>query len=91
MGFISTILGVFGNGLGSIFSWVVNWWEQKKAAEAAAAQQMNQDIIDHSGDGEKSVGDMTSAQGQIDNLNQQAEAIDKPPAPATPPPPGAKP
>lgn len=76
MAILSTILSVFGSGLGSLFSWAINLWEQHVQAEKQASDQMNQDIEAHANDGALSVADMQSAEGQIENLKQQAAQMD---------------
>lgn len=85
---ITSILGVFGAGLGSLLSWAVSWFEARKAAEQQAANQMDADISAHAQDGVISVGDMDSALAQMDNLKVQAEQLD---SMSAPPAPGGKP
>lgn len=87
---ISQFLGVFGSGLGSLFSYAVQWWENRKAAESAAENQMKQDIQDHSGDGQISVGEVSSAQQQLNDIDQQLSDIDNQSKTVIKPVPGGK-
>lgn len=76
MPFLLPILSVFGAGLTKLFSWAVGWFMQKKANEAAAAQQMNSDLTQHANDGAISVHDSQSIEAQEADLNAQAAEID---------------
>lgn len=76
MPFILPLLSILGVGLGKLFSWAVGWFVQKKANEAAAAQQMNSDVTQHANDGATSVSDSQSVETQEADLNAQAAEID---------------
>lgn len=73
---ISPWSAAFGTGLGALFTWVVNSYIQRKQQRAAAVTAMQQDEDAHAGDGALSVGDATSAQSQIQDLNGQLAQID---------------
>lgn len=76
MTLITTILSVFGSGLGSLFSWIIALFQKEAAEKQAASDQMNQDISQHAGDGALSVGDMDSAEWQLQNLKNKLDQID---------------
>lgn len=77
MSLITTLLSVFGSGLGSLFSWLVQWFETKLAQKQAAINNMDADMSAHAGDGALSVSDMQSAQAQIDDINNQLNQLDQ--------------
>lgn len=77
MALISQILSIFGSGLGSAFAWLVSWWQERKAAQGAALEQMKQDIVDHSQDGKISVGEADSAQSQLSDIDLQLSELDR--------------
>lgn len=79
MTLIMTILSVFGNGLGTLFSWVVNYFTTKAQQAKNAVTSMFSDMDAHAGDGAISVGDKESAQAQIDDLKMQAQQMDSAP------------
>lgn len=77
MSLITTILGVFGSGLGSLFTYFVNLYEQWQQEKQAAATEMTTDMDAHASDGALSVSDMQSAQNQIQDIQNQLDQLDQ--------------
>ncbi len=70
------ILGTFGSGLSSLFSWVISYFQKREQEKQVATDQMNQDISNHAGDGAKSVSDSDSVDWQLGNIDDKLKQID---------------
>jgi len=73
---LAPLLSVVASGLGILGTYLWNRYQTNKANQAAANDAMQADMQAHSGDGSKSVGDMQSAQGQVQDLKNQFKQID---------------
>ena len=76
LGALNPLVGIFGAGIGVLFTYLVNRYIQRRQQEQAASDAMDQDMSAHSGDGAISVGDMQSAQEQIQDLKNQFAKAD---------------